>query len=831
MLEKKRISTRKYRWLYGAIGICLALIIGIPAAAQDTIVSGGSTWKYLDNGSNQGTAWRGTSFNDSSWDSGPAQLGYGDNDEATVVSYGSSSSNKYPTTYFRKQFSVTDPNDYGSLTLRVIRDDGAIVYLNGTEIWRSNMPSGSVNYLTYSTGSVAGSDEDAWNTTTGISSTLLQAGTNTLAVEIHQRSAGSSDISFDLQLLGTLGSSTVTVTRGPYLQMATPSAVTLRWRTDAAGNSRVRYGTQASNLHQSASSSTVTTEHEVRLTGLQSGTRYYYAVGSSSEDHATGSSFFFETPPAVGSTQNTRIWVIGDSGTANSNAANVYNAYRGYAGSDYTHLLLMLGDNAYNDGFDAEYQSAVFDMYPELLRQTVVWSTLGNHDGYQADSDTQTGPYYDIFTFPRLAEAGGVASGTEAYYSFEYANAHFIVLDSYETDRSVGGDMFTWLESDLQATTADWVIAFWHHPPYSKGSHDSDSDTRMSEMRSRALPILESYGVDLVLSGHSHAYERSYLLDGHYGKSNTLNSSMVVDSGSGNPAGSGAYDKPLGLSANQGAVYVVAGSSGKVSSSGNLNHAAMYYSLRDMGSLVLDLNDQQLDVRFLEDDGDIRDRFQITKGGGSCVVTQTPEASCSDGIDNDCDGLFDCNDSDCATSPSCAAGGGNGPQDAVYDSALGAPKCAIAGSECDSVVLLDSRGTLNPAEPNQPNTLGTCTDGTNGSYHQDESIDQVVVRTLDGSDFAPGKTVEVAVTVYPWSSGTQDYLDLYYAADATNPTWQPIQTINLASGGLQTLTVQYTLPAGSLQAVRANFRYRGSASTCGTGSYDDTDDLVFAVDQ
>ncbi len=79
-----------------------------------------------------------------------------------------------------------------------------------------------------------------------------------------------------------------------------------------------------------------------------------------------------------------------------------------------------------------------------------------------------TGPYYDMFTLPAAGEAGGIASGTEAYYSFDYANIHFICLDSYDVDRSVDGAMLTWLEYDLVATTADWIIAFWHHPPYTK---------------------------------------------------------------------------------------------------------------------------------------------------------------------------------------------------------------------------------------------------------------------------------------------------------------------------------------------------------------------------
>ena len=75
--------------------------------------------------------------------------------------------------------------------------------------------------------------------------------------------------------------------------------------------------------------------------------------------------------------------------------------------------------------------------------------------------------------------------------------------------------MMTWLEADLQNNDKLWVIAFWHHPPYSKGSHDSDTEGKLIDMREIVLPLVEQYGADLVLSGHSHSYERSYLIDGH----------------------------------------------------------------------------------------------------------------------------------------------------------------------------------------------------------------------------------------------------------------------------------------------------------------------------
>ncbi len=404
--------------------------------------------------------------------------------------------------------------------------------------------------------------------------------------------------------------------RSPYIQSLSTDQVVIRWRTDTSSDTELRYGGSSSNLDQVKADGAQTIEHEVRITGLSPGTRYFYSVGSSSVVLAGGDGdHYFVTAPTVGSVQPVRIWAVGDSGTADSNARAVRDAYLGYRGSNPTDLFLMLGDNAYNSGRDYEYTQAVFDMYASTTRQTPLWPTIGNHD-----ARTQQ-VYFDSFTLPTNAEAGGVASGTENYYSFEYANIHFVVLDSQLSDRSSNGAMLQWLEQDLSSTLQEWIIAFWHHPPYTKGSHDSDRESQLVDMRENALPILEQYGVDLVLTGHSHSYERSYLLNGHYGYSNSLTSSMKIDSGSGDPDTDGAYRK----TDDKGAVYIVAGSSGKTSG-GSLDHPAMYVSMNRLGSMAIDVNDKQLDARFIDNNGNVRDRFRIVKtsGGGGTPGNQAP---------------------------------------------------------------------------------------------------------------------------------------------------------------------------------------------------------------
>ncbi|NOT53336.1 MAG: hypothetical protein HOP18_01905 [Deltaproteobacteria bacterium] len=408
-----------------------------------------------------------------------------------------------------------------------------------------------------------------------------------------------------------------TLTRVPYLQSGTPNSIVVRWRTSTAVVGVVRYGTTQGSLTLQAAETSARTEHEVKLIGLSPNTKYFYSVGHTTVTLAgNDATHFFLTSPPIGTAKATRVWVLGDAGTKDANQAAVRNAYTTFAGTRYTDLWLMLGDNAYETGTDAEFQAAVFNMYPNFLRQSVLWPTLGNHDGASADSATQTGPYYNIFTLPKNAEAGGVASGTEAYYSFDYGSIHFICLDSFETSRSATGPMANWLRLDLADTTQDWIIAFFHHPPYTKGSHNSDTETELLQMRQNILPILEAGGVDLVLTGHSHSYERSFLLDGHYGLSSTLTAAMKINSGSGR----GATPYKKALSSGKGAVYAVAGSSGKIGG-GTLNHPAMCISLNNLGSMVLDINNNRLDARFLRENGTTPDYFTIIKGAPAVSIT------------------------------------------------------------------------------------------------------------------------------------------------------------------------------------------------------------------
>ncbi len=602
-----------------ATALAVLAIAPSRAAAQSTVlVQLGSPMVYLDNQSDPGIglSWIEESFTDpsSQFAAGTFGVGYGAGSLVqTAVPNGTES------VYTRAEFSIADPGGVQTLFLGADWDDGYVAWINGVEVYRSpQMPAGVPQWNTD-----AGLHESSngvppnYGGLINISAAaipVLHAGNNILAVGVFNAPLPSSDLVVVPLLVMNLPGPAA---RGPYLQMGTDTSVTVKWRTSTLSDSRVSYGIDPNDLSFTVDDPAPVMDHEVTLSGLSPDTIYRYSAGSTTETLHEGDGHFFRTAPPAGSRRPIRVWVLGDSGTGTGNAQAVGDAYEALSMNEITDLWLMLGDNAYPNGTDGQYQSAVFAIYPDMLRRSVLWPTLGNHDAVSSASGTLTGPYYDIFTLPAGGEAGGMPSGTEAYYSFDFGNIHFVCLNSEDVDRSPAGAMLSWLESDLVSTSQDWIIAFFHHPPYSKGSHDSDdpadSGMRLIDMRTNALPILEDHGVDLVLAGHSHSYERSFLLDGHYGLSASLVPSMVLDGGDGRIEGDGAYQKATaGASPHEGAVYVVAGSSGQTSG-GALDHPAMFISLNSLGSLVLDAEGDRLTGRFIDHLGAEGDRFTIVK--------------------------------------------------------------------------------------------------------------------------------------------------------------------------------------------------------------------------
>jgi len=704
----------------------LLLFQAIVADAQVIIIPFKSNWKYLDNGSNQGSSWRSRIFNDATWKTGNAELGYGDGDESTIVSYGSKSSSKYITTYFRTSITIANPKLYSSFNIGIKRDDGAVVYINGVEVFRSNMPSGTISNSTRA--STTASDDGATTLSKSLKNSSFIAGTNIIAVEIHQDNPSSPDISFDFSLTGTTppapnqlpisnagvdqsitlpttstplsgagsdpdgtisayswsqisGPKTISfsntnsanttvsglttagnylcrltvtdnsaaqsiddiqitvlpalqkaiLTRGPYLQMVNENSAIIRWRTNLATNSKIQVGTDTSTYTIIVDSLSTLSEHIIKISGLQSDTKYYYTIGSSFDLLQGSSSNYFTTSPAYNTSRKLRFSTLGDCGKpANSVQSATLNAYLSYTSANPAELLLLLGDNAYSKGTDAEYQSNFFDIYgPTLLKNHILFPAPGNHD-YGNVPETQANPnlaYFKNFTTPKNAECGGVPSNSTAYYSYDWGNVHFLSLDSYGNE---SGNLYRlydtlsnqvkWMKADLEANTRPWTIVYWHHPPYTMGSHNSDTELELVHMRENLLRILERYGVDLVLCGHSHDYERSYLLKDHFGNESSFNPTLHTSSTSNAKYDGSQNSCPYIVSSTKqkhGTVYVVSGSAGSSDPvQTSFPHNAMPFSINDGGMFYFEVEGNRLDAKFIRQDGSVADKFTIMKDAG-----------------------------------------------------------------------------------------------------------------------------------------------------------------------------------------------------------------------
>jgi len=495
------------------------------------------------------------------------------------------------------------------LRLRLTRGDGVVVYLNGAEVYRLGSPYDETDISPSHGVSVKQGYYYRWFF--GVEH--LVAGTNVVAVETYRRAVRPDDPDCDLELVAQTGEAVIW--RGPYLQKGSPHSATLRFATNIPVKPVLRYGKRPDQLDHRRTGP-LEVNHTLIIEGLDPDTTYHYAVevGGRRLIGSSGDQWFRTHPPA-GAERPTRIWVLGDSGQGQFGGAEaVRDAYLSYAGDRATDVWLMLGDNAYNEGRIEEYQDALFDEFPTVLRNTFLWPSIGNHDKRAFRSPT-SGPYFDLFDLPTRGEAGGAPSKDERFYSFDYGNIHFVVLDSEAASLEADSLQIAWLERDLQQNRAEWTIGIVHAPPYSKGNHDSDGAHRHLNVRANAVPILEAHGMDLMLAGHSHNYERSYQIRGHYGTSDTWDASTyLVDGGDGCPADafvdecSGGADGAYG---DQGTVYVVAGCSSYLVRGRKQKHPVTARGLMSLGSMVIDIESNRLEARFLRANGEIGDRFVI----------------------------------------------------------------------------------------------------------------------------------------------------------------------------------------------------------------------------
>lgn len=461
------------------------VLLTTPALGQATLVPAGSIWKYLDDGTDQGSAWREPALNDSAWPSGRAQLGYGEGDEATVIGYGPDSRRKHVTTYLRHSFSVSDPSQYRGLKLKVLRDDGAVIYLNNSEIARSNMPSGTVSRLTPASSNVSGADEDTFHDFF-VGPDRLVAGTNVLAVEIHQSSRTSSDASFDLELWAT-----GVMRKSPYLiYEGDNTEMKVLWQLNSAGASTIAWGADTFYSAGSAQTSEYGSDHQhvYTITNLTPCARYYYRVVA---DTNTFRGSFRAAPPADAG--RTKFIVYGDSRSYPEDhdwvAGSIVSTC--VADSDFQSVIVSVGDLVNNGDQETDWDTELFDADYSQIREmfgTMPYqSVMGNHE--------QSGLLFSkYFPYPFV---------NDRYWSFDYGPAHFVMLDQY-SDYGPGSPQLDWIESDLASTDKPWKFVCMHEPGWSAGPHANNVI-----VQDYIQPLCEKYGVAVLFAGHNHYYARA----------------------------------------------------------------------------------------------------------------------------------------------------------------------------------------------------------------------------------------------------------------------------------------------------------------------------------
>ena len=323
----------------------------------------------------------------------------------------------------------------------------------------------------------------------------------------------------------------------------------------------------------------------------------------------------FKTFPDPGRCgQRFRSWWIGDSGYSPQDGPLKHparDAAVSFTGGADMDAMNFLGDNAYWSGRHRDYERNFFPSYCRQLSRLPLFPTLGNHDHYSAKTYPEmSGPYFDYFI-----PGHPTKSSYRSHYSYQHGRVHVVMLDlGYEPRAMKDKKVFEWLEDDLTAAReggdTDWIIVANHYAFYTKTTKDSDRHPRNIMARKKLVPVLDKHGVDVSVTAHSHGYERSHLLLGHYGNSKSLKGRMILERGTG--VGSVYHKARCGAS---GTVHVVTGSAGGSATEKNYgnNHAAHDVSSLGVCTLVIEINGSELVSTCVGADGSVVDSFTLHK--------------------------------------------------------------------------------------------------------------------------------------------------------------------------------------------------------------------------
>jgi predicted phosphodiesterase len=276
--------------------------------------------------------------------------------------------------------------------------------------------------------------------------------------------------------------------REPYIQSTSTTSVTIVWNTDKPASTLLEYRLEGTTKWQKpVIKSQPVRQHLVKLTGLKPASRYRYRVGSNGR---LLSEAVFQTNKLPGQAFVVAVW--GDSGVGDKNQRRLAAQIE----KNKPDLLVHTGDLIYNRGEWRNFDPNFFSIYQSTLKRVPFYGTLGNHD-----VRTQNGrPFLENFVLPRNGPQG---VEPERNYAFDYADAHWVVIDTNQSTSTLRERIVPWLEQDLKRSRAKWKFAVFHHPPFSSGPHGDEKSVKRT-----LVPVFSRLGVDVVLNGHDHSYER-----------------------------------------------------------------------------------------------------------------------------------------------------------------------------------------------------------------------------------------------------------------------------------------------------------------------------------
>ena len=482
-------------------------------------IHSGSTWSYHDLGGDPNgvtTAWYEPSFDDSAWSSGAGSLGFGGATETIISDHGGLAY------YFRASFEVDSAAAITDAFLDLAYDDGAVVWLNGVELDRWDMPAGAVDHNTSASASTVSPVELVGE---AIDVSYLVDGTNVLAVEVHQWSTASSDVHFEAQL-----SLSPHILAGPWLVEPAEDGVVVMWESYDASSGQVDYGT-SSAYGSSATDFTVDYLHRVELSGLSVDTEYHYQVtsgGYASEDRS------FRTLPPVTATD----MVFVAYGDTRSNP-DIHSELAELILAEDPAMVFNSGDLVGSgDSQDEWYQQFFAPAHAYMPTQPVV-VVPGNHESEEyypttlywdyLPSGSATTPYWSSAMGParfllldsndpefngktEYCHADGVITTTTCAHSVDCEDYSGVTW-TCDADPTISAQ-YVWLEGELSSATEPFIFVIQHHPVYSSGFHATSVEVQT--MEAYMAPLYEVYGVTAVMVGHDHRYERSYAYGTHY---------------------------------------------------------------------------------------------------------------------------------------------------------------------------------------------------------------------------------------------------------------------------------------------------------------------------